>query len=139
MSIRTRRQSIFVHRIAKYVRLPLALALTGALLYLSPAGLGQQNSPAGVNQGGAPYIHQPAGLDPMPQKGGSESDMQLARMRQAERQRRIAIDTAKLVELSNQLKSEIDQSPKDQLSADAMKKADEIEKLAHDLKGWMKE
>jgi hypothetical protein len=131
------RQHAFGNRATIYSALPIAVVLTGGLLCLSPSGLGQENT--GVNQGGAPYIHQPAGLNPIQQQGASEADTQIAQMRQAERKRRIAMDTTKLVELSSQLKTEIDQGAKDQLSLDALRKADEIEKVAHDLKGWMKE
>jgi hypothetical protein len=59
-------------------------------------------------------------------------------MRQAEQRRRVLADTAKLVELSNQLKAAVDSSSKDQLSLDVLRKAAEIEKTAHDLKGWVK-
>jgi hypothetical protein len=117
-------------------RLPAGLALIATLLCVSPA-LNQQNSPAGVNQGGAPVIHQPVGLNPDPQHGNPDSSAsQIDRMRQAERSRRIAADSAKLVQLSAELKAEIDASH-DQLSVSAIKKATEIEKTAHDLKGWI--
>lgn len=114
--------------------LPVSLLLTAALLSVSPAGIGQT---AGVNQGGPAYVHAPAGLDPMPQQNSTQASSQVDQMRQAERRRRVAADTVKLVELSTQLKAEIDQSPKDQLSVDVMRKAAEIEKTAHDVKQWM--
>jgi hypothetical protein len=102
----------------------------------SPAGISQNNSPAGVNQGGPPYLHSPAGLNPMPQQGGSNS--QIDQMRAAERQKRIAADTAKLVQLTNELKTQLDQAP-NQVSLDMVRKSAEIEKTAHDLSGWLKE
>ncbi len=113
----------------------LVVVLTGALFCLSPAGIGQS---AGVNQGGPEYLHSQAGADPLHQQGSSEAANKVEQMRQAERHRRIVADTAKLQELSNQLKAEVDQAPKDQLSLDVVRKAAEIEKLAHDLKEWMK-
>jgi hypothetical protein len=112
----------------------LVLVLSGGLLCLSPAVKGQS---AGVNQNGPEYIHAPAGLNPMPQHG-SGGDAQIEQMRLAERQKRVAADTAKLVQLSNELKSQVDQAPKDQISLDMVRKAAEIEKLAHDLNGWLK-
>ena len=117
-------------------RLPAAIALAASLLCLS-ASFGQNNSPAGVNQGGAPAIHQAAGLDPIPQHGNPDSSAsQIDQMRLAERNRHIAADTAKLVQLSTELKAETDASH-NQLSVDALRKATEIEKTAHDLKGWI--
>lgn len=122
----------------------LTAALASTLLCLAPSLLSQvdahpNNSAAngGVNQGGSAAIHQAAGLDPMPQHGNSDSAAsQIDKMRQAERSRRIAADSAKLVQLSAELKAEIDASH-NQLSVDALKKASEIEKTAHDLKGWI--
>ena len=118
-----------------YAVASLAMGITGAMLGMSPLSVGQS---AGVNQGGPDYVHAPAGMNPMPQHGSSTPVSNVDQMRQAEQRRRIVADTAKLVELSNQLKAEIDQAPKDQLSLDVVRKAAEIEKTAHDLKGWMK-
>lgn len=59
-------------------------------------------------------------------------------MRLAERERRVAADTAKLVQLTNELKAQVEQAPKDQISLEMVRKAAEIEKLAHDLNGWLK-
>ncbi|HEY4010290.1 MAG TPA: hypothetical protein VGM11_09090 [Acidobacteriaceae bacterium] len=119
-------------------RLTAVLLLAAGLFCLSPSALGQNNnSPSGVNQGGSPVIHQQAGLNPDPQQGNPDSSAsQIDQMRQAERTRRIAADTAKLVQLSSELKAEIDKSP-NQLSVLALRKATEIEKTAHDLKGWI--
>lgn len=110
-------------------------AISGGLLGFPRAAAGQS---AGVNQGGAPYIHSQAGLNPVPEHGSSESASQIEQMRLAERQRRIAADTAQLAQLTNELKAQIDQAPKDQISVDMLRKAAEIEKLAHDLNGWLK-
>ena len=40
--------------------------------------------------------------------------------------------------LANELKSQVDKSNKDTLSLDVVRKADEIEKLAHSVKEKMK-
>lgn len=111
----------------------MAIVFAATLLCLSPAGTSQS---AGVNQGGPAIVHAPADPSTMPH-GTSEAAAKVEQMRRAERQRRVAADTAKLVELSNQLKSEIDNTPKDQLSVDILRKANEIEKTAHDLKSWL--
>jgi hypothetical protein len=61
-----------------------------------------------------------------------------AKLRNMDRQRQIVSDTQKLVSLANELKTEVDKSTKDTLSIDVIKKADEIEKLAHSVKEKMK-
>lgn len=110
--------------------------LVGGLLCLPLAGTAQS---AGVNQAGPDYVHAPAEAGHLPQHGNPDSAAaKVDQMRQAERQRRIAADTAKLVELSHQLKAETDRAP-NQLSIAALQTANEIEKTAHDLKGWLKE
>ena len=47
-------------------------------------------------------------------------------------------DTEKLLKLSVELKSEVDKSNENVLSLDVIKKAEEIEKLAHSVKEKMK-
>ena len=55
-----------------------------------------------------------------------------------ERKNQLAVDTAKLLQLANELKSEMDKSSKDTLSLVVIKKADEVEKLAHKVRDEMK-
>ncbi len=116
------------------LRFGLTAAVAATLLCLAPCTVSEQNnSPDGANQGGAAVIHQQPGNDPMPHNNSASP---LDQMRAAERNRRIAADSAKLVQLSAELKAELDKSP-NQISVDALKKTTEIEKTAHDLKGWM--
>ncbi|HEY1801937.1 MAG TPA: hypothetical protein VGG46_13495 [Terriglobales bacterium] len=63
-----------------------------------------------------------------------EQAVRAAQMRQEEIKR----DTQKLFELSAQLKEQMDKVNGQVLSVDAVKKTEEIEKLAHKLKGKMK-
>jgi hypothetical protein len=56
----------------------------------------------------------------------------------AERKRRIADESAKLLKLATELKAEVDKTTKDTLSLNVVRKADEIEKLAHSVKETMK-
>lgn len=67
-----------------------------------------------------------------------EMQAQQARTRNSDRQKRLTEDTNKLLVLATQLKQEVDQTNKDVLSVDVVKKADEIEKLAHSVKERMK-
>jgi hypothetical protein len=64
--------------------------------------------------------------------------MEQQRMRITERQKRLEADTEKLVALTTALKAQVDESNKDILSIDMVKKAEEIEKLAHSVKERIK-
>jgi hypothetical protein len=63
-----------------------------------------------------------------------EQALRVAQMRQEEIKR----DTQKLFELSAQLKDQMDKGNGQVFSLDAVKKTEEIEKIAHKLKGKMK-
>ncbi|HEV2576617.1 MAG TPA: hypothetical protein VGU25_05350 [Acidobacteriaceae bacterium] len=54
------------------------------------------------------------------------------------RQKRLQEDVDKLLALTNELKLDVDKTNKDELSLDVVKKAGEIEKLAHDVQSRMK-
>jgi hypothetical protein len=54
------------------------------------------------------------------------------------RHRRMIVDTDKLLELATELKDDVDKSTKNEMSVASIKKAAEIEKLAHDVKERMK-
>ncbi len=62
-----------------------------------------------------------------------------ARLREEERQRRLVTDTDKLLALATQLHDDVAKTDKNLLSLDVVKRADEIEKLAHSVKEKMKE
>jgi hypothetical protein len=55
-----------------------------------------------------------------------------------EHKRQISDDSAKLLTLAMALKAEVDKTNKDMLSIDVIRKADEIEKLAHNVRDKMK-
>jgi hypothetical protein len=52
-------------------------------------------------------------------------------------QKQLAEDTARLLILANELKAEMDKSSKDTLSLKVIKKAEEVEKLAHKVREEM--
>ncbi|MGA8744085.1 MAG: hypothetical protein WB561_23030 [Terracidiphilus sp.] len=56
----------------------------------------------------------------------------------AARKKQIADDTARLLQLATELKAEVDKTNKETLSLNIIRKADTIEKLAHDVKEKMK-
>jgi len=62
----------------------------------------------------------------------------MAKRANHERQAAIQRDTDKLLELATQLKENVDKSTENTLSMDVIKKAEEIEKLAHSVREKMK-
>jgi hypothetical protein len=80
---------------------------------------------------GPPPIEPDTGLSP-------QTEEQRAKLRNAERQKQLVADTQKLLSLANELKADMDKSTKDTMSLDVIRKADEIEKLAHNVKERMK-
>ncbi|HEY1648058.1 MAG TPA: hypothetical protein VGF96_08760 [Terracidiphilus sp.] len=56
----------------------------------------------------------------------------------ARRKKQLATESATLLKLATELKAEVDKSTKDTLSVNVIRKADEIEKLAHSVKENMK-
>jgi hypothetical protein len=90
------------------------------------------------------YPHLPPELSRIPdQNQANEINSQQAQKdsfeaANAERKKQIASDCAKLLKLATAMKSEVDKTSKDTLSLEVIRKADEIEKLAHDVKDKMK-
>jgi len=60
------------------------------------------------------------------------------RMAEDERHKRMVSDADKLLELATELKTDVDKSTRNETSVSALKKADEIERLAHDVKERLK-
>jgi hypothetical protein len=60
------------------------------------------------------------------------------KMRIAERQKQLVADTDKLLALTTALKEQVEDSNKNVVSLDMIKKADQIEKLAHSVKERIK-
>ncbi|NYF80374.1 hypothetical protein [Granulicella arctica] len=63
---------------------------------------------------------------------------QMERSRQTDRQKKLIADTNRLLTLATELKTDMDKTSKDTMSLDVIKKAEEIEKLAHSVKERMK-
>jgi hypothetical protein len=55
-----------------------------------------------------------------------------------DRHKRLLADADKLLQLATELKQDVDSTTKDEMSVPTIKKAAEIEKLAHDVKERMK-
>jgi hypothetical protein len=80
----------------------------------------------------------------IPDKSDNSDSMQrdmardLAKKVNEDRQKALKNDTDKLVKLAAELKDYVDKSNENVLSLDVIKKADQIEKLAHSVKEKMK-
>jgi hypothetical protein len=110
------------------VRLMVTLALLLSMV-TSPSSFDQD--PA---QG--PRVHDPLGAAEDPDRQAREKEM--AKKANQERQVQLRRDTERLYQLSTELKQYVDKSSENTLSLDVIKKADEIEKLAHSVKEKMK-
>jgi hypothetical protein len=65
-------------------------------------------------------------------------EKEMAKKANQERQANLKRDTEKLLQLSTELKKYVDRSNENVLSLEVLKKAEEIEKLAHSVKEKMK-
>ena len=84
----------------------------------------------------------------IPENGNSSADSESGRRELMERmekrrndlrQEQLVKDTNKLLALATELKSQVDKTNKDVLSVDVVKKAEEIEKLAKNVKEKMRD
>jgi hypothetical protein len=76
-------------------------------------------------------------VDPDSQQDARRADLQ-EKARSVDRQKRLVADTDKLLALATDLKQQVDKTNQNILSVDVIKKAEEIEKLAHSVKERMK-
>jgi len=119
------------HRSGYWLGLLAALLLAGITPAMSD-GVGQNS-----------YPHLPPELNRIPdsnQAGEINSQQQKKEdfeAANAARKKQINAESAKLLKLATELKAEVDKTNKDTLSIGVIRKADEIEKLAHSVKEKM--
>jgi hypothetical protein len=75
---------------------------------------------------------------PESEEGRDRLVREMAKKANMERQAALKADTDRLVKLAGELKQYVDKSNENVLSVDVLKKAEEIEKLAHSVKDKMK-
>jgi len=119
------------------VRFQLSVLLLFLLLAVWSAGSSGQSSTDPQNF--------PAGRHPLPGEASSPEDENVARQQKEmakkanlERHAQLQRDTDKLFQLSTELKQYVDKTNENVLSLDVLKKAEEIEKLAHSVRLKMK-
>jgi sulfite reductase beta subunit-like hemoprotein len=64
----------------------------------------------------------------------ARQQQKLAETATTERQKQLSDEAAKLLQLATELKAAVDKSNKNEMSLEVIRKADDVEKLAHDLK-----
>ncbi len=74
----------------------------------------------------------------LPDEAQQRMAREMAKKANLERQAALKADTDKLLKLAEELKKSVDKSSASVLSLDVVKKAEEIEKLAHSVKDKMK-
>lgn len=92
----------------------------------------RQNPPSSSQAPGRPTISSDA------DEAREHQAQELAKKANLERQAALKKDTDKLLKLAVELKDSVDKSNANILSVDVMKKAEEIEKLAHSVRDKMK-
>ncbi len=96
----------------------------------------QPKMPPYMQQG--PDAMNPNQPPPAPDPLRVKMDAERMKAMNDDRHKKLAADVDRLVALTNELKGELDKTNKDELSVEVIKKAQEIEKLAHDVQSRMK-
>ena len=94
---------------------------------------------ASAQQALPPAISQGQAMESIPITTGDPVQRQLAIAANQQRQAEIKRDMEKMAELTQQLKDYLARSGEGVMSIDAIKKAEQIEKLAHSVKSKMKQ
>ena len=107
----------------------ISIALVVLLCLGSPSVSAQQRLPSQL----------PESQNPSPEdEARSKLERDMAKKANQERQAALKKDTEKLLKLATELKEYVDKTNENTLSMDVVKKAEEIEKLAHSVKDKMK-
>ena len=95
--------------------------------------------PAGAQNPKLPPPQFPGPADQPPdQEGKSKLERDMAKKANQDRQASLKRDTDKLLKLATELKLYVDKTNENMLSVEVVKKAEEIEKLAHSVKDKMR-
>lgn len=126
------------------MRGPWSLALVGCVLAIPPSlGSAKAQTQTGTVRPGAtsstPTIPRVDGRDPegLPDPQAALMEARRVRSLAMDRQKKIVDDVTRLAQLAGEVKTSADQANKE-TSADVIRKTEEIEKLARDVKQRMK-
>ena len=112
------------------------LACLGAVVALAGAALPGPQTPA-VNANAASPVSQsssPPSVNPQLKLLDATTAPPNPVAASGESNRQVAADTARLLKLATELKAEVDKTTKDTLSLSVIRKADEIEHFAHNVR-----
>src|ERR1700679_1885018 len=118
----------------------MSLAFAGTMLLVAPslglahAAMQSTKINRGVPQPVSSGVGGVQGQDAMV----AQQQVKLAEAAADKKRAQIMDGTAKLLQLATELKADVDKTNKNEMSLDVIRKADEIERLAHDLKQRMK-
>jgi len=97
------------------------------------------SSPVAAQNSRIPPSQLPENQAPAPEdEARSKLEKEMAKKANQERQAALRKDTDRLLKLATELKEYVDKTNENMLSMDVVKKAEEIEKLAHSVKDKMK-
>ncbi|MGH9510896.1 MAG: hypothetical protein ACRD2U_02040 [Terriglobales bacterium] len=115
------------------------LVLMIALPSLVFGQMGTPNQNQAPNMSAPPLSQQnPSQESPEEKESDERIQKAMQKKQNEERQAQLKRDTDKLLQLSTELKAYVDKTNQNVLSVDVIKKADQIEKLAHSVKEKMK-
>jgi hypothetical protein len=113
-----------------------AVLLTLPLLFSTSAFPQQPRLPSGITQGG----NQGTGVNDVPVTSGDEAQKKRQEALNQQRETEIKRDTEKMLELTQELNAYLQKDNQNNIvSVDAIKKAEQIEKLARSVKSKMKQ
>jgi hypothetical protein len=114
----------------------LFLVFATSFLLCAPSVLAQQpRLPSGITQGTA----QGGNIDNVPVTSGDDVQKKQQEALNQQRELEIKRDTQKMLELTQELNAYLQKSNQNVVSVDAIKKAEQIEKLAKSVKSKMKQ
>jgi hypothetical protein len=112
-----------------------AVLLTLPLLFSTSASTQQPRLPPGITQGG----NQGTGVNDVPVTSGDEAQKKQHEALNEQREAEVKRDTEKMLQLTEELNAYLQKSNQNVVSVDAIKKAEQIEKLARSVKSKMKQ
>jgi hypothetical protein len=123
--------------IVRFKSFVLAVLLLLIISQLSMSAFGQDSGQGAAQN---PALGPRPGFPPDERQDEQRAKMErdMAKKANRERQAQLQRDTNNLLKLANELKQYVDKSNEHTLSLDVVKKAEEIEKLAHSVKEKMK-
>jgi len=86
-----------------------------------------------------PHLPDLGSADALPDPMRAEMREKMLRAVNEQRHKKMLDDANKMVQLANELKADVEKTQKDELSMEVIKKAAEVEKLAHDVQQRMKQ